>query len=536
MSSSPRQPSLAMRIIESYREYIVLFVVLPISFVLRVLRACDRWYNQPDAALHDARVERVQAHVRQKRSSLMTTDRSSTASHAPRIVDKSARSRIKLSDLRAILSLEAADDGQSALVRAEPGVTIAEITRFLISKGFILQCTLEMENATLGGIANGTGVTTQSHRAGVFHDVIVSWEVVVASGALVVATATNEHADLFRALPFSHGSLGLCVALTLRCIPAKPYVHVTYTPFDSLDEYAAAFRQKTTGAVLPDFVEGSIHSPTSATLMHGVMRDDLGGAPLNRQGLWWKPWFFSRAGAVLQAAHAARARGDARPAQVHAVTEALPLYDYLFRHHRSMCHTMKTVMPFGNSAWFRYPLGWLLPPDVGFLKASHIDETREASLRKQVFQDCAFPIEHLEHAVGLATRLFDIFPLLCYPLVMHDVPGRLVRASPRGRDAAFANLGIYGVPAPILRGDRAFRTIHAVRELEAWLASVGGFQHSYCDSFLSRDEYDIMFNLSHYETVRREYQAEGAFVHTYEKTRPEVDVWAWLEEEKGWTN
>ena len=60
----------------------------------------------------------------------MTTDRSSTASHAPRIVDKSARSRIKLSDLRAILSLEAADDGQSALVRAAPGVTIAELTRF----------------------------------------------------------------------------------------------------------------------------------------------------------------------------------------------------------------------------------------------------------------------------------------------------------------------------------------------------------------------------------------------------------------------
>ena len=42
MSSSPRQPSLAMRIIESYREYIVLFVVLPISFVLRILRACNQ--------------------------------------------------------------------------------------------------------------------------------------------------------------------------------------------------------------------------------------------------------------------------------------------------------------------------------------------------------------------------------------------------------------------------------------------------------------------------------------------------------------
>ena len=187
-----------------------------LAYLLRppVLRACDRWYNTPDAALHDVS-GRKRAGARGGSGGQQPDDDGSAAapaSHAPRIVDKSARSRIKLSDLRAILSLEAADDGQSALVRAEPGVTIAEITRYLISKGFILQCTLEMENATLGGIANGTGVTTQSHRAGVFHDIIVSWEVVAVSGALVVATATNEHADLFRALPFSHGSLGPCVA------------------------------------------------------------------------------------------------------------------------------------------------------------------------------------------------------------------------------------------------------------------------------------------------------------------------------------
>jgi delta24-sterol reductase len=555
---SPRQPSMAMRFIEAYREYIVFFVVLPISLVLRVVHAWDRRWNRPDASQHEARVQRVQSAVRQKRNQLMTTDRSACASHSPRIVDKRRRSRIKMSDVRAILSLEAADDGQSAFVRAEPGVTIAEITRFLISKGFLLQCTLEMENATIGGVANGTGVTTQSHRAGVFHDIIVSWEVVVASGECIVATATNEHADLFRALPFSHGSLGLCVALTLRCIPARRYVHVTYTPFDSVDGFAAAFRAKTStdGSAAPDFVEGSIHSPRDATLMTGVLRDELGGAPLNRQGLWWKPWFFSRAGAVLAAAHAARARGDARPLHEHTRTEAIPLYDYLFRHHRSMCHTMKTVMPFGNAAWFRcalhgrtcaapcgaapaecrdrYPLGWLLPPDVGFLKASHIDETREASVRKQVFQDLAFPVERLGEAVGLSARLFDIFPVLCYPLAMRDVPGRLVRSSPRGCDAPFANLGIYGVPAPILRGDRAFKTIHAVRELEAWLASAGGFQHSYCDSFLARDEFERMFDTAHYEAVRRKYGADGAFVHTFEKTRPEVDVWAWLEEEKGW--
>eukprot|EP01043_Picozoa_sp_COSAG02_P050481 COSAG02_NODE_5193_length_4551_cov_21.421833_4_plen_63_part_00 len=46
--------------------------------------------------------------------------------------------------------------------------------------------------------------------------------------------------------------------------------------------------------------------------------------------------------------------------------------------------TMGTLIPYGNSLWFRLLLGWLLPPQMSFLKSSHTVETREASIRKQV--------------------------------------------------------------------------------------------------------------------------------------------------------
>ena len=158
-----------------------------------------------------------------------------------------------------------------------------------------------------------------------------------------------------------------------------------------------------------------------------------------------------------------------------------------------------------------------------------------AALAPQVFQDVAFPIGRLVEAVALCEKLFHIFPLLCYPCRVTDHPGRLVRAHPRGKGtAAFANLGVYGVPAPIVAGDRAFKTISAVRELEAWIRGAGGFQHSYCDSFLSRDEWAQMFDAAHYEAMRKRYGADGRFVHSFEKTRPEVDIWAWLEEERSW--
>ena len=52
---------------------------------------------------------------------------------------------------------------------------------------------------------------------------------------------------------------------------------------------------------------------------------------------------------------------------------------------------------------------------------------------------------------------------------------------------------------------------------------------------LSRAEFEQMFETAHYEAMRRKYGADGTLVHTYDKTRPEVDVWAWLEEEKGWS-
>ena len=47
---------------------------------------------------------------------------------------------------------------------------------------------------------------------------------------------------------------------------------------------------------------------------------------------------------------------------------------------------------YGNHPLFRFVLGWLLPPQMSFLKASHTPETREASIFKQVYQDISFPV------------------------------------------------------------------------------------------------------------------------------------------------
>lgn len=85
-------------------------------------------------------------------------------------------------------------------------VTVGEITKFLIPRGYTLAVCLEIADATLGGLALGVGMTTYSHKVGLYQEAVTSYEVVLGDGSLVTAKKDNEHSDLYYALPWSHGN------------------------------------------------------------------------------------------------------------------------------------------------------------------------------------------------------------------------------------------------------------------------------------------------------------------------------------------
>ena len=434
-------------------------------------------------------------------------------------------------------------DAAANVIHVEPGATVGEVTSYLLRHGRMLECCLEMEDATLGGLAMAQGMTTHSHVCGLLSETVVEYEIVTGAGDVVVATADNAHARLFRALPLSHGSLGLLVSLKLRVVPAKPWVRLSYRRCETRSALVTRYQSVLEAARVQDhgvpfFVESIAFSPEHAVLMEGDLVDappprssssSLPTEAVNRIGRWYKPWFFKHVESVLVS-------GQDR-------VEYIPIRDYLMRHDRSMCMTMQTIIPYGNQWWFRWALGWLLPPQMSFLKASHTQETREASIRKQCYQDVAFPAERLGEALQLSDELFQIYPLLVYPcMVRTDREDALLRVAPGGTPEASEsrrmnlNLGIYGVPRELpgleARGE-TFPMVSRVRRLEAWLRRVGGFQHTYCDSFQTEEEFEQMFNHAPlYEDMRREYGAAGVFPRIYQKTRPEMDYWAWLEEEK----
>jgi delta24-sterol reductase len=280
-----------------------------------------------------------------------------------------------------------------------------------------------------------------------------------------------------------------------------------------------------TDANAPDFIEATVYSRDRAVIMTGEFAEPTTAeqrAKINPIGRWYKPWFYTHVRQYLER------EGD----------EYIPLRHYLLRHNRSIFWVVEHMIPGGNHPVFRALLGWMMPPRIAFLKFSTTPAVRKMTFTMQVFQDITLPMSAMARAVDKCDELFDMYPILLYPCRVYDRgPGsgqlRQVAAHDRvpGTDyAMYFDLGVYGVPGPIQRGEK-FKTVHAMREMEAFTQSVRGFPFLYADTFMTAEEFEHMFDLSLYRKVRAAYAAEGAFPDLYAKIKPEVDVLAVLDEE-----
>ena len=507
----------------------LLIAGLPVGYVFdAVLRARSRLYEVFSAApeRHDDKVRDIQEQVRRWASQPadqrrpMCTDRRTWMNLSTRFEPKHAWHKIRMGALRDVLAL----DETKRTVRVEPFVTVGQAMRYLAKRGYMLAVHLEIADATLGGLALAAGMTTHSHKVGMLFETVVAWEVVLADGTLVRVTE-DSHPDLFRALPWSHGTLGLLVGLELKVIPIKPYIRMRYTPVRTQEAYCAEMARLANAPDAPDFLEATVFDRDHAVIMAG----DFADAPADRSkinplGRWYKPWFYKHVETFLE-------RGEAE--------EYIPLEHYILRHNRSIFWVVQHMIPIGNHPLFRLLLGWMMPPRIAFLKFSTTPAVRKMTYTLQVFQDIVLPMSAMARAVDEVADRFEMFPILLYPSRVYDrgeAQGQLPRPRPEDivpgtSHAMYFDLGVYGVPGPILRGLK-FKTVHAMRAMEAFTCEVRGFPFLYADTFMTRDEFGEMFDLRLYDTVRRKYGAEAAFPDLYEKIRPEVDVLGTLAEER----
>lgn len=513
-----------------FRWILVIFVVLPISFTIYFLT----YLGDVKSAMksekkrqeeHEENVNKVVNRLKQRnptKDGLVCTARKPYIAVGMRNVDyKRARHfEVDLAAFRNIIEI----DKERMVAKVEPLVNMGQITRATVPMNLALAVVAELDDLTVGGLINGYGIEGSSHIYGLFSDTVVALEVVLADGRVVRATKDNEFSDLFYAIPWSQGTLGLMVSAEIKLIPVKEYMKLTYKPArgnlrELAQAYADSFAPKDGDqSKVPDFVEGMIYNPTDGVFMTGVYASKeeakKKGNVINNQRWWFKPWFYQHAQKALK-------KGE--------FVEYIPTRDYYHRHTRCLYWEGKLILPFADQWWFRWFLGWIMPPKVSLLKATQGDAIRNYYHDKHVIQDLLVPLYKVGDALEFVHREMEVYPIWLCPHRMFKLPLKTMvfpetgfelhqRQGDTSYAQMFTDIGVYYAPGPVLRGEE-YNGSEAVHNLEQWLIDNHGFQPQYAVSELNEKNFWRMFDGGLYEQCRRKYGAVGTFMSVYYKSK-----------------
>lgn len=286
------------------------------------------------------------------------------------------------------------------------------------------------------------------------------YEIVLADGSVKRCSAT-EDADLFRAIPWSHGTLGFLVGVEVKIIPAKPWVELEYFPVHNKEQAVALCQEKFAGT--DEFVEALVFAKNQWVVMTGKMVDQpAANGNINRIGQFYKPWFFTHVAKYLQR------RGG---------TEYIPLRDYYHRHTRSLFWEIQDIITFGNQWWFRYLFGWMMPPHIALMKRTQTEELRRLYELHHVVQDMLVPASKLNESLTVIEQEFDVYPLWICPMRIFPEDAGFVHPT-RSQEEMFVDVGVYGVPK-----SPTFLATPSTRAVEDFVRQVEGFQMLYADMY-----------------------------------------------------
>ena len=174
-------------------------------------------------------------------------------------------------DVRAF-SRVLAIDTQRMTADVEGMITYEALVDETLKFGLLPAVVPQLKTITVGGAVSGLGIESSSFKFGLVHETIEEMEILLGDGRRVICSC-RENPDLFFGFPNSYGTLGYALRLTIRLIPAKPYVHLTHTRFNDPESYFARVAERADSAV--DYLDGTIFSRGEMYLTEGEFVDQV---------------------------------------------------------------------------------------------------------------------------------------------------------------------------------------------------------------------------------------------------------------------
>lgn len=420
---------------------------------------------------------------------------------------KSGKALLSLNALNSILEI----DPVKKEAWVEPRVTMKDLVKATIKKGFFPRVTPEFKGITVGGAIMGAALESSSHQYGQFNDQALEYELLLGNGT-IKTVSSNSDSELFYGVSGSFGTLATLLSTRIKLEKAKPFVRVQGTFFSTLEEALVAFETPSF------FLEGVIFSEKAFLVLKGVL-EDRPTAPLLTLHRPQDPWFFG----FLK---------DQEKNREFACS--LPLQDYLFRFDRGAFWMGAYALTF--PLLFRYALNRLgislkqqksfqfkgvNTPGLGFRILTHLFSGSQTLYKllhygsegwfskRFVIQDFYLPTLKAPAFLETLFQKAKIFPLWLCPIKGTSTPQIF---SPHFQDNAnLVNIGVYGYPAVPAYGDTL------VKALEEACFKLGGRKMLYAQNFYQKDQFWEIYSRPPYEALRNSFFGTQAFPSITEK-------------------
>jgi FAD/FMN-containing dehydrogenase len=377
--------------------------------------------------------------------------------------------------------------------------TYEDLVKATLRHGLMPLVVPQLKTITLGGAVSGLGIESSSLRNGMPHESVLAMEILTGDGQVVTATATGEHAALYRGFPNSYGTLGYTLSLTIELEPVKPYVHLRHFRFtDPAECFAAVAQVAADGSYdghQADFIDGTAFSQQEMYLTVGAFSDVA-------------PW---RSDYTRERIYYQSLRGPRE--------DFLTISDYLWRWDTDWFWCSR---PFGvqrpviRALWPRRYRRSDVYRKLVALDHKHgvtrkLDARRGRPETEMVIQDVEIPVA--ESATFLDYFLADVgmTPVWMCPLRLRGE--RTWPLYPMRPGQVYVNFGFWGtVKLPAGATDGYFN-----RRIEDKVTELGGHKGLYSTSFYPREEFWARYNGPEYAGLKRAYDPQGRLADLYDK-------------------
>lgn len=426
---------------------------------------------------HEEKVARIAKILKERSSTTPVSFKKKAVSHqVPKPEDmRYDDEKIDLTDLNEILKI---DEGARTCT-AEPGVTFVDLVRETLKAGLVPVTVPELKTITIGGAVAGCSLESMSYKYGGFHDSCVEYEVITAQGDVLRCTPDNKHKLVFQMMHGTFGTLGVITKLKFKLLPAKPFVHVTYEKYDTLEKYKEATLRHYK-AKDADFMDGIIHSPDEYVLSIGNFSDT---APYTHAYDWLRVYYQST-----------KERRE----------DYLKTSDYFFRYENGV--TNVTPKSFLGRLLFGKLLG-----STNVLRLVEVFHKIIPSEMIPVTIDLFLPFSKVSEFFAWYNGEMNHYPLWWVP---YKIVRRYEWINPalieKTNDELFIDVAIYGMKK---RSDKNY-----YRMLEEKLMEIGGIKTLISNNFYSEEEFWKSWNKPNYDAVKRMTDPKNIFRGLYEKT------------------